>query len=109
MLNYERTIARAVQLGGKVICGGKRIDRPGNYVQPTIITGLRHDADIVHEETFAPIVYALEFDQVDDAIAWNNEVDQGLSSSIFTQNIETIFKVCASCVTSHSSYMCLFA
>lgn len=37
------------------------IDRPGNFVQPTIISGLQHDAKIVHTETFAPIVYSLKF------------------------------------------------
>lgn len=90
--NYESTIAKAVQLGGKVVCGGKRIHRPGYFVEPTIITGLAHDASVVQEETFAPIVYVLKFKELEEAIAWNNEVDQGLSSSIFTKNLETIFK-----------------
>lgn len=93
--NYESTIAKAVALGGKVVTGGKRIQRAGYYVEPTIITGLAHDAPVVQEETFAPIVYVLKFKEVNEAIAWNNEVDQGLSSSIFTKNLETIFKVSA--------------
>ena len=90
---YENAIERALNLGGKVVCGGKVIDRPGHYVEPTIITGLPHDAEVVHQETFAPIVYMLKFNDINDAFAWNNEVEQGLSSSIFTSNIETIFKV----------------
>lgn len=60
---------------------------------PTIVTGLKHDNPLVHNECFAPIVYVLEASSVEEAISWNNEVTQGLSSSIFTQNINNIFKV----------------
>ena len=67
---------------------------PGNYVEPTIVTGLSHDADVVQRETFAPIVYVLKTSSVDEAISWNNEVKQGLSSSLFTQDLGNIFKVC---------------
>ena len=94
VLKYEETIAKAVQLGGKVVYGGNRINRPGNYVEPTIIIDLEHDAQIVHEETFAPILYVIKFTKLKDAITWNNEVDQGLSSSLFTQNMANIFEVC---------------
>ncbi|KAH9522344.1 aldehyde dehydrogenase 7 family member A1 [Dermatophagoides farinae] len=90
--NYEKTIKAAIESGGKIICGGKRMNRPGLYVEPTIITGLSHDSTMVHTETFAPIVYIIPFKQLNDAIAWNNEVEQGLSSSIFTSNLNSIFK-----------------
>lgn len=73
------------------------IDRPGYFVEPTIITGLAHDAEVVHTETFAPIVYVLKTSSVDEAISWNNEVKQGLSSSIFTQDMATLFKVRSIC------------
>ena len=66
----------------------------GNYVEPTIISGLPHDAEVVHRETFAPIVYVLKCRSVDQAIAINNEVEQGLSSSIFTKDLGNVFKVC---------------
>lgn len=69
------------------------IDRPGYFVEPTIITGLSHDAEVVHTETFAPIVYVLRANSVDEAIFWNNEVKQGLSSSLFTQDLASLFKV----------------
>lgn len=62
-------------------------------MQPTIVTGLPHDSPIVHTECFAPIVYVLETENLRDAISWNNEVNQGLSSSLFTQSIEKIFQV----------------
>ena len=69
------------------------IDREGYYVEPTIVTGLSHDSPVVHKETFAPIVYILRCSNLDEAIAWNNEVNQGLSASLFTQSIGNVFRV----------------
>ncbi|XP_043199394.1 alpha-aminoadipic semialdehyde dehydrogenase-like [Amphibalanus amphitrite] len=89
---YKKAVAEAVEQGGKIEYGGKVLEREGNYVEPTIITGLAHDAPVVQKETFAPIVYVLKTSSMDEAIRWNNEVKQGLSSSIFTQNLGTIFK-----------------
>lgn len=69
------------------------IDREGFYVEPTIVTGLPHDSPVVHKETFAPIVYMLKCDSLDEAIQWNNEVKQGLSASLFTQDLGNVFHV----------------
>lgn len=89
---YLNAIEQAKKLGGTVLYGGKKIDREGNFVEPTIITNIAHDASIVHEETFAPILYILKCKNLDEAIKWNNEVKQGLSSSLFTQDISSLFK-----------------
>jgi len=89
---YLKAIEEAKSQGGKVTYGGKKIEREGNFVEPTIITGLAHDAPIVHQETFAPILYILKCKDLDEAIKWNNEVPQGLSSSLFTQNLSSLFK-----------------
>ncbi|XP_001362189.2 alpha-aminoadipic semialdehyde dehydrogenase [Monodelphis domestica] len=78
--------------GGVVVYGGKIINCPGNYVEPTIVTGLPHDASIVHRETFAPILYVLKFKNEEEVYSWNNEVKQGLSSSIFTKDLGRIFR-----------------
>lgn len=78
---------------GKVVYGGKVIEREGNFVEPTIITGLPHDSPVIHRETFAPIVYILKCASVDEGISWNNEVKQGLSSSLFTKSLGNVFKV----------------
>lgn len=72
--------------GGEVLCGGRALDRPGYFVEPTIIRA-NSSMPIVHEETFAPILYIIEFDDLDAAIAENNGVDQGLSSAIFTDSV----------------------
>ncbi len=73
--------------GGEILFGGKTIDRPGFYVEPTIVKA-KHEWKIVHEETFAPILYLIEYDKLEDAIAWHNEVPQGLSSAIFTMHLQ---------------------
>merc|ERR1711970_1451541 len=87
---YLKTIEDAKNLGGTVAYGGNVIE--GNYVEPTIITGLPHDSPVVHRETFAPIVYILKCSSLEEGIAINNEVEQGLSSSIFTKDLGNVFK-----------------
>jgi aldehyde dehydrogenase (NAD+) len=72
--------------GGEILVGGETIDRDGFFVQPTIATATP-DMPITCEETFAPLLYIFEFDQLDDAIAAHNAVPQGLSSAIFTLNL----------------------
>lgn len=91
--NYKNTIASAIEQGGIIECGGKEIDREGYFVEPTIISNLSHDAEIIQKETFAPIVYILKAENLDQAIEWNNEVNQGLSSALFSTNLSSVFKV----------------
>ncbi len=85
---YLDAIAKAKAAGGKVETGGAAIDRPGNFVLPTIITGLSNDAEIVQHETFAPILYVMQYRELDEAIEMQNAVPQGLSSAIFTTNLK---------------------
>uniref|UniRef100_A0A914V2Z4 Aldehyde dehydrogenase domain-containing protein n=1 Tax=Plectus sambesii TaxID=2011161 RepID=A0A914V2Z4_9BILA len=90
---YKATVAEAIVNGGKVEFGGKVVEeRDGNYVLPTLVTGLAHDDEVVMRETFAPILYVMKVKNLDEAIKYNNEVKQGLSSSIFTQNLQSVFK-----------------
>ena len=90
---YQKTIEEALSLGGKIEYGGNVIEREGNFVEPTIITGLPHDSPVVLRETFAPIVFVLKCKSIDEGIEWNNEVEAGLSSSLFTKNLGDVFKV----------------
>lgn len=77
----------ARQQGGAVVTGGNRLDRAGNFVEPTIVR-IGKDAPIVQEETFAPILYLIEVADIDEAIAVQNGVRQGLSSAIFTNSLK---------------------
>ncbi|XP_063697266.1 putative aldehyde dehydrogenase family 7 member A1 homolog [Culicoides brevitarsis] len=90
--NYKKTIDEAKKLGGKIETGGNVIDGPGFFVEPTIVTGLPHDSPVIQKETFAPIVYLLKAKNLDQAIEWNNEVEHGLSSALFTKNIGSTFQ-----------------
>ncbi|XP_076635538.1 aldehyde dehydrogenase 7 family member A1 [Colletes latitarsis] len=89
---YKKAINDVLNSGGKIEFGGKEIDRPGFYVEPTIVSGLSPDAEVVQKETFAPIVYIFEVNSIENAIALNNGVEQGLSSSLFTKNIGNVFQ-----------------
>lgn len=91
--NYKQTVVEAIKVGGKIECGGKTIAGEGFFVEPTIVSGLPHDAAVVQKETFAPIVYVLKAKSLDEAIEWNNEVKQGLSSALFTTNLSSVFQV----------------
>src|SRR5690625_5866547 len=84
--NFEQAVARATEAGGKVLTGGKRIDRQGSSVEPTIIEAENH-WDIVQEQTFAPILYGMKFSRLEHAVALQNDVPHGLSSSIFTTDM----------------------
>ena len=78
------------QQGGKILYGGDPLDGPdypgGCYVRPCLVE-TPHDLEIVREETFAPILYLITYRTLDEAIAWHNEVPQGLSSAIFTNDL----------------------
>ncbi len=73
--------------GGEVLVGGNLLEQPGNFVEPAIVK-IPADAAIVQEETFAPILYLIEVDSFDEAMAVQNGVRQGLSSAIFTDSMK---------------------
>ena len=63
-------------------------ERGGNFVEPTIVTGLKNSDEVVQTETFAPILYVMKFKTLEQALDAQNAVPQGLSSAIFTQNLK---------------------
>lgn len=85
---YLAAVEKAKSLGGTVETGGAALERKGNFVLPTIVTGLANDAEVVQTETFAPILYVMKFSDLDEAIAMQNDVPQGLSSAIFTESLK---------------------
>jgi len=84
--DYEAALVKVREQGGEVVCGGRRLDRPGYFVEPTIVR-LSEQIPISCEETFAPILYVLPYEDLDQAIRLHNAVPQGLSSAIFTSNL----------------------
>jgi len=93
---YLDAVASAKAAGGTIETGGARIDRPGNFVLPTIVTGLHNSAQVVQTETFAPILYVMPYRTLEEAIELQNAVPQGLSSSIFTTDLRAAEQFLAS-------------
>jgi len=80
-------LEKAKEQGGTLAYGGKRLPELGEqFVQPAIVK-MPAQTDIVQQETFAPILYLLEYDELEEAVRLHNEVPQGLSSAIFTLNL----------------------
>jgi aldehyde dehydrogenase (NAD+) len=86
---FEKAVAEAVSLGGEVIAGGKVMPGPGYFVEPTIITA-KNEWPCVQHETFAPILYVIEYDSFEEALAIHAGVPQGLASGIESTNIRHI-------------------
>lgn len=89
----EALVKDAVSKGGNVLCGGKRVDGPGNFFQPTIITEATHDMDMVKGEIFGPIASILTFECEDEVIKLANDVPAGLGSYIFTKDYRRQWRV----------------
>ena len=91
----QAALVQAVEENCEVLCGGvsgiaRFADNPGHYVEPTIVRVPKGASPkIVQDETFAPILYVHEYSDLDDAIARQNGVDQGLSSAIFTDSFRS--------------------
>jgi aldehyde dehydrogenase (NAD+) len=89
LTGMQDAVTRAEAQGGKILAGGNRrladAAPRAAYVEPVIV-GIDEQTDVVREETFAPILYVLTYDEFEDAIALHNDVPQGLSSSIFTRD-----------------------
>jgi aldehyde dehydrogenase (NAD+) len=82
-------LERAKEQGGEIIYGGRRLPDVGErFVEPAIVK-MPGQTEVVREETFAPILYLLEYETMEEAMRLHNEVPQGLSSAIFTENLKT--------------------
>ena len=83
---YSAALERIREQGGEILYGSNVKEGPGFFVEPTIVKA-ENSWEIVQEETFAPILYLIEYDDIEDAIEKHNAVPQGLSSSMFTNNL----------------------
>jgi aldehyde dehydrogenase (NAD+) len=84
---FRRTMAEIAQAGGEIAFGGRVLARSGYFVEPTLVHAAPSWA-AVKRETFAPILYAMRYSTIEEAIALNNDVPQGLSSSLFTRDLQ---------------------
>jgi aldehyde dehydrogenase (NAD+) len=84
--DYLNALEKVKSEGGEILCGGRSMEGNGFFVEPAIVKA-KNSFEIVQEETFAPILYILEYDSLEDALQEHNNVPQGLSSAIFTTNV----------------------
>ncbi|QMV03272.1 aldehyde dehydrogenase family protein [Devosia sp. D6-9] len=89
----RRQIADAQAAGGQVIAGGDKLDRPGNYFAPTVITGLDPNAAIAQEEFFGPVALMFPFDTEDEAVALANATEYGLGGAVWSSDAEKAARV----------------
>ena len=89
--SYQKALKRIEDEGGVILYGGNPMEDKGYFVEPTIVKA-KNSYSIVQEETFAPILYLMTFVDLEDAIRQHNDVPQGLTSSMFTNNVQNAEK-----------------
>jgi aminomuconate-semialdehyde/2-hydroxymuconate-6-semialdehyde dehydrogenase len=85
----------ATKEGGTIVTGGHRLDRPGYFVEPTIVTGLGCDCRVLQEEIFGPVVTITPFDHEEEAVTFANSTRYGLSATIWTRDLSRAHRVAA--------------
>jgi lactaldehyde dehydrogenase/glycolaldehyde dehydrogenase len=88
----EQKVAKAVSEGARVLTGGKKPDGKGYFYPPTLLVDVRQEMAIMHDETFGPVLPVTTFDTLEQAVAMANDSDYGLTSSIYTRDLNTAMK-----------------
>ncbi|WP_344445218.1 aldehyde dehydrogenase family protein, partial [Herbiconiux moechotypicola] len=83
----DELVHDAITKGATLVTGGHRIPSPGSFYEPTVVTGVTPDADILRDEIFGPVVSIVEFDTEDQAVTLANDTEYGLASYVFTEDL----------------------
>lgn len=92
LARLEQKVALAVEQGARIETGGKRLGERGFFFAPTLLTNVRQDMAIVQEETFGPVLPVIPFGTFEEAIALANDSEYGLTSSLFTRDLNVTMK-----------------
>ena len=91
----EEAVAQAIRDGATLVLGGKRVDtKVGFFFEPTVLTNCKQNTDIMRKEIFGPVLPITTFKDLDEAIELANDCEFGLTSSIFTQNLDVAMRAC---------------
>ncbi|NDW17996.1 aldehyde dehydrogenase [Dysgonomonas sp. 216] len=93
LASIEEKVEKALKQGAKLLCGGKRIGTKGYFFEPTVLVNVTNKMDIIQEETFGPVLPVVEFSEIDEVLALANDSEFGLTSSVYTQNLDTAVKL----------------
>lgn len=91
--SVQQKVDRAVEEGAKVLLGGKKVEGTGSFFEPTVIADATNKMEIVQEEIFGPVIPIVTFATLDEAIELANDSEFGLTSSLYTQNLNVAMKV----------------
>lgn len=92
LARVEEKVARALEQGATLVLGGKATEGNGYFYPPTLLVDVRQEMSIMHEETFGPVLPVVAFDTLDEALAMANDSEYGLTSSIYTANLNVAMK-----------------
>jgi len=92
LARVEEKVARALEQGATLVLGGKAAEGNGYFYPPTLLVDVRQEMSIMHEETFGPVLPVVAFDTLDEALAMANDSEYGLTSSIYTANLNVAMK-----------------
>lgn len=99
----ENQVKDALAKGAKVLCGGKRIDRAGNYFEPTVLVDVKNDMLVMQEESFGPIIGIMKVSGDEQAVALMNDTAYGLTAGVYTASQERAESILSK-VNSGTSY-----
>jgi len=88
-----KLVREGIASGARAVTGGKALNTPGYYVEPTVFTNVTPAMSVVREEIFGPVVVAQPFDTVDDIARMANDTIYGLAASIWTKDVSKVFKL----------------
>ncbi len=90
----DEMVQNARKEGANLVTGGKRKENTsGFFYEPTILTNVKQDMEIIQEEIFGPVIPVMTFSTIDEAIELGNDTDYGLSSSVYTQDLSEAMRV----------------
>ena len=93
LAKVEAHVADALAKGARVLCGGARHERGGNFFQPTVLADVRSDMKVAREETFGPLAPLFRFETEEEAVAMANDTEFGLAAYFFTRDIGRSWRV----------------